>query len=112
MIHVTRALLREWIEALLHIHDSPRRTAAAFAVGVFWGFSPFLGLHTVLGLVCAFLFRLNRVAVVVGAYVNLPWMVAPYYTLATLAGARALGVRLPPNFASRLEQLLAGSMFS
>jgi len=112
MIHVTRALLRRWIEALLHIHDSPQRTAAAFAVGVFWGFSPFVGMHTVLGLLCAFLFRLNRVAVVVGVYVDLPWIIAPYYTLATLAGATVLGARLPADFASRLEQLLAGSMFS
>ena len=112
MIHVTRALLRKWIAALLHIHDSPQRTAAAFAVGVFWGFSPFFGLHTVLGLVCAFVFRLNRVAVVVGVYVNLPWIVAPYYTVAALAGATVLGVHLPADFAFRLEQLVAGSMFS
>ncbi|MCX6538555.1 MAG: DUF2062 domain-containing protein [Acidobacteria bacterium] len=55
MIHVARALLRKWIEALLHIHDSPQRTAAAFAVGVFWGFSPFFGLHTILGLIGAVL---------------------------------------------------------
>lgn len=112
MIHVTRALLRKWIEALLHIHDSPRRTAAAFAVGVFWGFSPFFGMHTVLGLLCAFMFRLNRVAVLVGVYVNLPWLIAPYYTLATLAGATLLGARLPVDFASRLEHLVEGPMFS
>jgi hypothetical protein len=112
MIHVTRALLRRWIEALLHTHDSPRRTAAAFAVGVFWGFSPFIGVHTILGLICAFSFRLNRVAVIVGVYANLPWIIAPYYTVATLAGATVLGARLPADFASRLEQLVAGSMFS
>jgi uncharacterized protein (DUF2062 family) len=112
MIHVTRALLRKWVEALLHIHDSPQRTAAAFAVGVFWGFSPLLGLHTVLALICAFLFGLNRPAVVIGVYVNLPWIIAPYYTLATVGGATVLGVRLPPDFASRLEHLVAGSMLS
>ena len=112
MIHVTRALLRKWIESLLHIHDSPQRTAVAFAAGVFWGFSPLLGLHTILGLICAFLFRLNRVAVVVGVYVNLPWIVAPYYTVATLAGATVLGVHLPADFAPRLENLVAGSMLS
>ncbi len=112
MIRVTRALLRKWTEELLHIHDSPQRTAAAFAIGVFWGFSPFFGIHTILGLVCAFVFRLNRVAVVVGVYVNLPWFIAPYYTLATLAGATVLGVGLPADFASRLDQLVAGPMFN
>lgn len=112
MIHITRALLRKWVEALLHIHDAPRRTAAAFAVGVFWGFSPFFGVHTVLGLLCAFVFRLNRVAVVVGVYVNLPWIIAPYYTLATLGGAALLGSHLPPDFASRLEHLVEGPIVS
>ncbi len=112
MIRVTRKLLRKWIEALLHIHDSPRRTAAAFAVGVFWSFSPFFGLHTALGLLCAFVFGLNRVAVVVGVYANLPWFIVPYYTVATLAGARVIGVRLPSDFAARLEQLVSGSIFT
>ena len=42
-------MTRGWIDKLLHTHDSPERTARAFAVGVFFGFSPFLGLHTILG---------------------------------------------------------------
>ena len=46
----------------------------AYAVGVFFGFSPFLGLHTILGLVVAFAFNLNRVAVLLGVYSNLPWI--------------------------------------
>ncbi len=58
--------VRRWLDQLLHTHDTPHRTAAAFAVGVFFGFSPFLGLHIVLGLVVAFAFRLNRVAVLLG----------------------------------------------
>src|SRR5919109_1897901 len=84
--------LRRWLEQLLHTHDTPRRTAAAFALGVFLGFSPFLGLHAVMGLALAFLLRLNRVAVILGVYSNLPWIIPAYYTIATLAGATLLGV--------------------
>ena len=62
MIHLTKALLRRWLSTLLHIDDTPERTAAAFALGVFCGFSPFLGLHTVLGVIFA--------AVVVPAFVR------------------------------------------
>jgi uncharacterized protein (DUF2062 family) len=83
---------RRWLEQLLHTHDTPRRTAAAFALGVFLGFSPFLGLHAVMGLALAFLLRLNRVAVILGVYSNLPWIIPAYYTIATLAGATLLGV--------------------
>lgn len=110
MIHATRAAVRKWLDVLLHIHDSPRRTAAAYALGVFFGFSPFLGLHTVLALACAFLFNLNRVAVLVGVYSNLPWILAPYYTLAIVAGAKLLGTRVPPGFAGSVENLFALSL--
>jgi hypothetical protein len=88
---------RRWFDQLLHTHDTPTRTALAYAVGVFFGFSPFLGLHTVLGLVVAFAFNLNRVAVLLGVYSNLPWILPAYYTLATMLGATLLGVDVPPR---------------
>jgi hypothetical protein len=111
MIQATRAAVQKWLAALLHIHDSPRRTAAAYALGVLFGFSPFLGLHTVLALAFAFLFNLNRVAVLVGVYSNLPWIMAPYYTLATLGGAKLLGTHVPRGVARQLERLFAQSLW-
>jgi len=89
--------IRSWLEQLLHTHDTPHRTAAAYALGVFLGFSPVLGLHTVMGLALAFILGLNRVAVVLGVYSNLPWLVPAYYTLATLAGAAILRVDAQPK---------------
>jgi uncharacterized protein (DUF2062 family) len=89
--------VRRWLEQLLHTHDTPKRTAAAFALGVFFGFSPFLGLHTVLGLAVAFIFNLNRVAVILGVYSNLPWILPAYYTVATVAGAALLRIEVPPG---------------
>lgn len=85
-------LLRNTIRSLLQVSDTPRRTALAFSVGVFLGFSPFLGLHTILGLVLAFAFRLNRVAVLIGVFVNNPWSIIPFYGFATWVGMQLLGV--------------------
>lgn len=96
------AALRRWLEQLLHTHDTPRRTAAAYALGVFFGFSPYLGLHTVLGLAFAFALNLNRVAVLLGVYSNLPWILPAYYSLATVAGAALLHVDLPPTLVKEL----------
>lgn len=110
MIAITRALIRKWMDALLHIHDTPQRTAAAFALGVFFGFSPFLGFHTVLALAVAFIFNLNRVAVLVGVYSNLPWIIAAWYALTTAAGAWMLGTRLPPRFGQRIAELFSLSL--
>ena len=111
MIHLTKGLIRRWLDTLLHIKDTPERTAAAFAFGVFMGFSPFLGLHTVLGILFAFLLNLNRVAVLLGVYTNLPWFLGPYYVAATMMGARMLGYRLPPGFGMQLAELFELSLF-
>jgi uncharacterized protein (DUF2062 family) len=110
MIHVTRKAIRAWLDALLHIEDSPRRTAAAYALGVLFGFSPLLGLHTVLALACAFVLNLNRVAVLLGVYSNLPWIIAPWYAATTAMGAALLNTRMPPEFAERLGRLFETSL--
>jgi uncharacterized protein (DUF2062 family) len=112
MIHLTRSLLRRWLGALLHIDDSPRRTAAAFALGVFFGFSPFLGFHTILGIVFAFLLNLNRVAVLLGVYSNLPIVIAPYYAFVTMTATRISGRRPPPGFGVRVTSLFELSIFT
>jgi uncharacterized protein (DUF2062 family) len=105
MIHLTRSLIRRWLSALLHIKDTPERTAAAFALGVFFGFSPFLGLHTIMAVALAFLLNLNRVAVLVGVYSNLPWIIGAYYASTTMLGSAILRSRLPPGFRERLGDL-------
>lgn len=99
--------LRHFLEQLLHTHDTPRRTAAAYALGVFFGFSPFLGLHTILGIALAFALNLNRVAVVVGVYSNLPWILPAYYTLATVLGAAILGANVPPGLMEDLSKVVS-----
>jgi len=111
MIHLTKSLVRKWLESLLHIHDSPQRTAAAYAVGVAFGFSPFFGIHTVLALAVAFVFNLNRVAIVLGVYTNLPWVIVPYYTVTTMAAAAVLGVGVRADFAFQLRRLFELSVF-
>jgi uncharacterized protein len=111
MIHLTKALVRRWLDTLLHVADTPERTAAAFAVGVFFGFSPFLGFHTVLAIVVAFLFDLNRVAALLGVYSNLPWIIAPYYAIVTMIGAKIIGQAPPEGFKTRLVALFEMSVF-
>lgn len=106
MWHLTKTALRYWTEKLLHIHDSPERTAAAFAMGVAIGFSPFLGAHTVIGLVLAFAFNLNRVAVLVGLYLHLPWFMPFYYAGATEVGALILGTHPPSGLPHQVDVAL------
>lgn len=84
--------LRRAFEALLHVEDTPHRIALSFAIGVWIAFFPIWGIHTALALAVAFLFRLSRAAILVGAYVNNPWTMAPLYTAGTVLGCALLGV--------------------
>ena len=71
----------------------------------FFGFSPFLGCTRCSAIIVAFLFNLNRVAALLGVYSNLPWIIAPYYAFATMAGATITRTTRPPKGSS--AQLVA-----
>lgn len=81
--------------AVLAVSDPPARIATGFAVGVFISFTPFFGLHTPLAIAAAFLFRLNKVTTITGAWVNTPFTVAPVLVASYQLGHFLL--RLPPK---------------
>ncbi len=84
--------LRDKILGITRINETPKKTAASFAIGVFIGMSPLLGLHTVLGIAVAWLFRLNKIVTITGVYVTNPWTIIPIYTFSTWLGAKLLGI--------------------
>jgi uncharacterized protein (DUF2062 family) len=89
-----RQSLRRALEKLLKIDDTPPRVALAFGVGLFIAFFPLLGIHTAMALGVGFAFRLSRVALLAGAYVNNPWTLVPLYSAGTALGCLMLGVPL------------------
>ena len=85
-------MFRKTVRRLLAIDDPPERTALAFSIGVFIAFSPFLGLHTIMATVLAFLFRFNKVAIYTGTFINNPFLtLVPIILLSYAIGAFALG---------------------
>lgn len=101
--------LRRARQILLHVEDSPSRVAAAFGLGVFIAFFPILGIHTGMALVLAVLLRLNKVAILLGAWTNNPWTIAPMYTAGTLLGSFVLGVS--PASLGEIDWSLSGREF-
>jgi uncharacterized protein len=88
-------MFRAAFRRLLAIDDPPERTALAFSIGVFIAFSPFLGLHTILATVLAFLFRFNKIAIYTGTFVNNPFLtLVPIIIASYAAGAFILGLPL------------------
>lgn len=85
--------LRERLKSILYLKDSPRKIALSFAAGIFIGMSPIFGLHTVLGIAAAWVFRLNKFVTIVGVYITNPWTIIPIYTFSTWVGAQMLGIQ-------------------
>jgi len=98
-------MMKDLIRKLLHIEDTPERTALAFSIGIFLGFSPFVGLHTLAGLAIAFLFGLNRVAILLGVWTNTPWWIVPFYMTATWVGMGVTGFRMESTTVKQIFQL-------
>jgi uncharacterized protein (DUF2062 family) len=93
--------LERWqssVKQLLHLRDSPHRTALAFAVGAFIAFSPTYGLHTVSVFLCAWAFRLNVIALFAGAFLNNPWTLIPILGATLWTGFSLFGMPDAPPF--------------
>jgi uncharacterized protein len=86
---VSRLLLR--LNRLVHLGESPERTAFAFAVGVFIAFTPTFGFHYVTALVIFWLLRLNLPALLTGTTVNNPLTIAPIYSFCLWIGLLLVG---------------------
>ena len=94
---VTLAQIRSHLVTLLHLKESPHRTALAFAIGAFIAFSPTYGLHTLSALFCAWAFRLNVVALMAGALINNPWTIVPILGATLWTGVQLTGLPAVPS---------------
>jgi uncharacterized protein len=74
---LNKKLWKKRLYGILSLDSHPGHIAAGFAVGVFISFTPFFGLHTPIAIAAAFLFRLNKVTCVTGAWVNTPLTMVP-----------------------------------
>ena len=88
--------ISERLKKALREDPRPHRVALSFAVGTAISFSPFLGFHLLIAILVAFVFRLNKLEMILGTFVNNPWSFAFVYGGAYFLGAWMLGVDLPP----------------
>ena len=93
------------VSRLAALGESPGRTAAAFALGVFLSFSPLLGLQVAIGMAAAVGLRLSKIAVFVGLNANLPWIMIPWYVLTTAIAAAVLGLPGAADMGDRLAHV-------
>lgn len=89
-----RSLKRRRLRLLLDLMgraETLERVAAAVALGVGVGLSPFIGFHFILAIVLAFVFRLNKLDTVIGSFAGNPWTLPPVFALGYRLGRFVLG---------------------
>jgi hypothetical protein len=89
--------LRQRLTQVLHLQETPHRTALAFATGVFIAFAPHYLFHTASVVFCAWLFRLNYLAVFLGSFINNPWTLIPILAASLYTGVFLMGESSHPT---------------
>ena len=84
---------RDKFRSIFSVKDTPRRIALSFALGVFMGVSPLLGLHYIGAFALAWLFRLNKLVAMVGVSVNNPWTIVPISSFCVWTGAKMMSIQ-------------------
>jgi uncharacterized protein (DUF2062 family) len=92
------ASFRSLLKQVLHLQESPQRTALAFAIGAGIAFCPLYGFHMVLVGLCTWAFKLNFLALLAGALINNPWTLVPILGTTYWTGAALLGRSDSPTF--------------
>lgn len=88
---LNKEVWKERFNKILSLDSHPRHIALGFAVGVFISFTPFFGIHTPLAIAAAFIFRLNKLTCITGAWVNTPITIIPVLGLSYKLGTVLLG---------------------
>ncbi len=78
-----KGLKRFFVEDFLGSHDSPKKKALSVALGVFIGYSPLWGFHTLIVLTLAVFFKLNKTIAFAFSNVSLPPFI-PFIIYASL----------------------------
>ena len=99
--------LKERARSVLQLDDPPWRIALALALGVFISCTPTLGFQTFIALGVAWATGLSRAAMVLGVWINLPWITPFVYAGALKLGSVVLSHR--PGFGGFWLMLIVGT---
>jgi uncharacterized protein len=98
-------------ERFLKIRGNPREIALGFALGIFIGFTPTLGLHMAIAVFFAALLKWNKIASAVGVWITNPATAPFIYAFTYLVGAKILGINNKFALPSNIDWDLVRNLF-
>ena len=88
----SRNLLSRAYERFVRIRGRPREIALGFALGIFIGMSPTMGIQMPIAVFIAALLKWSKIAAVFGVWITNPFTSPFIYGLTYVVGARVLGL--------------------
>jgi uncharacterized protein (DUF2062 family) len=82
--------LKHIYSKLIRAKDTPHKIALGFAIGVFYGLFPLVGV--IFTILTAIIFRANKVAALIGVFVTNTWMSAILALPSVKIGAKIFGL--------------------
>lgn len=86
------ASVQKTYERFLKIRGHPREIALGFALGLFVGMTPFMGLHTIAAVAVAALFKWNKISAAISVWITNALTAPLIYGITYLVGARLMGL--------------------
>lgn len=94
---------KNFYENLLKVRGNPREIALGFALGIFIGMSPTMGIQMPIAVFFALIFKWNKISAAMGVWITNP-ITAPFmYGLTYFVGAKILGLRISEEISDRLD---------
>ena len=100
------ASLQKTYERFLKIRGNPREIALGFALGLFIGMSPTMGVQMAIAVFFAALFKWNKISAAVAVWITNPFTAPIIYGLTYYVGAKIIGMSNNISFLSGFD--LAG----
>ena len=86
------AIIRRLYERFIRIRGAPREIALGFALGIFVGMTPTVGVQTPIAIFLAALFKWSKLASAIGVWISNPLTVPIIYGITYVIGAKLLNL--------------------
>jgi uncharacterized protein (DUF2062 family) len=86
------SIIRRVYERFIRIRGEPREVALGFALGIFIGMTPTVGIQTPIAVFLAALFKWSKLSAAVGVWISNPLTVPLIYGVSYITGAKLLNL--------------------
>ena len=84
--------LAKLYKRIIKLRGEPRTIALGFALGLFVGMSPTMGIQTAIAVFLAVIFGWNKISAAIGVWITNPFTAPFIYSITYFSGAKILGL--------------------